>query len=62
LVLMLNEFPIAAVIVGYGFSIPYNLLVSVGVWRSAEQYDGEKYWADLAKLVTVAGMILLSIT
>ncbi len=62
LVLMLNDQLIAAVIVGYGFSIPYNLLVTVGVWRSAEQYPGEQRWAELAKLVTVIGMILLSVT
>ena len=62
LVLVLNEYLIAAVIVGYGISIPYNFLVSVGVWRSAGRHDGDKHWAELARFATVIGMILLSIT
>lgn len=62
LLLMTADQLIAALIVGYGFSLPYNILASVGVWRSADRYDGERRWADLAKLVTAAGMILLSVT
>ena len=53
---------LAALIVGYVVSIPYNVLVAVGVWRSADRYEGERKWADLAKLVTLAGMALLSLT
>ncbi len=62
LLLMTSDQVIAALIVGYGLSVPYNILVSVGVWRSADRYGGERRWADLAKLATAAGMILLSIT
>ena len=29
--------------------IPYNLLVLVGVWRSAAAYQGRRLWADLAR-------------
>jgi len=54
--------PIAAFILGYALSVPYNILVTVGVWRSAERYTGERKWADLARIVTIAGMILLSVT
>ena len=54
--------PIAAFILGYALSVPYNILVTVGVWRSAEHYTGERKWADLARIVTIAGMILLSVT
>jgi hypothetical protein len=36
--------------------------VTVGVWRSAERYTGYKRWAELAKIATVIGMVLLSIT
>lgn len=53
---------IPALLSGYGLSLPYNILAAVGVWRSAERYEGEQKWAELAKLVTVAGMILLSVT
>ena len=51
-----------AFIIGYGFSVPYNVIVSVAVWRSAGRYSGERRWADLARMVTIIGMILLSIT
>lgn len=62
LLLIVNDYLIAALIAGYGVSIPYNFLVSVGVWRSADRYSGEKFWADLARFLTVIGMVLLSIT
>jgi hypothetical protein len=54
--------PILALIAGYAPSVPYNVIVSVGVWRSAESYGGERRWADLARIVTIAGMVLLSVT
>ena len=62
LYLVTADRPIAALIAGYAPSIPYNVLVTVGVWRSAERYEGERQWADLARLVTVVGMVLLSVT
>ena len=62
LYLVTADRPVAALIVGYAPSIPYNVLVTVGVWRSAERYEGERQWADLARTVTVIGMVLLSVT
>jgi hypothetical protein len=62
LFLILADQPVIALFVGYGFSLPYNVIVTMGVWRSAERFSGERRWADLAKFVTVIGMILLSIT
>jgi hypothetical protein len=62
LLLIMAEYPIVALVVGYGFSVPYNILAVVAVWRAAGRYDGPRHWADLARLVTVAGMVLLSIT
>ncbi len=62
LFLIMADHPISAFIVGYAFSVPYNVVVSVGVWRSAERYAGERRWADLAQIVTVIGMVLLSVT
>ena len=60
--LIMADRPIAALIAGYAFSLPYNVTVSVGVWRSAERYTGEHRWAELARIVTVIGMVLLSVT
>jgi hypothetical protein len=62
LILMMNDRMVAAFIVGYGLAIPYNLFATVGVWRSAARYEGERRWADLARIVTVTGMILLSLS
>ncbi len=53
---------IPALIAGYAVSVPYNFIVAVGVWRSAERYTGERRWAELARLVTVVGAILFSVT
>lgn len=53
---------IPALLVGYGLSVPYNILVTVGVWRSAARYTGSPLRAEAARLVTLAGMILLSLT
>ncbi len=62
LFLIVADRPVAALVVGYALSVPYNVIVTVGVWRSAARYDGERRWADLARIVTVAGMFLLSVT
>jgi len=62
LVLVLNDYLISAVIVGYGLSLPYNFLATVGVWRSADRVCGDRRWAETAKVATVLGMVLLSIT
>jgi hypothetical protein len=62
LLLIVNGHPISAFIVGNAPSIPYNIIASVGVWRSAGHYPGERRWADLARTVTIIGMVLLSLT
>jgi hypothetical protein len=62
LVLIMGDRVIAAFVAGYALSVPYNIVVSVGVWRSAGRYEGKRRWADLARIVTVAGMVLFSVT
>lgn len=62
LVLLMNGQTAAAFVAGYAFSVPYNIITTVGVWRSAGRYEGERRWADLARAVTVVGMTLLSLT
>ncbi len=62
LFLIMADRPISALIVGYAFSVPYNAIVLVGVWRSAERFAGERRLADFARIVTVIGMVLLSVT
>lgn len=60
--LIIAERPVVALLIGYGLSLPYNLVATVGVWRSADRYAGDRQWADLARIATVIGMIALSIT
>lgn len=62
LVLLSWDRPIAALVVGYAFSVPYNIVAMVGVWRSAARYEGERIHADLARIVTLIGMVLLSVS
>ena len=60
--LLLSDWTVPALIVGYGVSLPYNLVVSVGVWRSADRHPGSRGEADAARIVTVVAMIVLSVT
>ena len=61
LFLIMADRPISALIVGYAFPVPYNAIVVVGVWRSAGRFAGERRLAEYARIVTVIGMVLLSI-
>jgi hypothetical protein len=62
LVLISWDRPIAALFVGYALSVPYNVIALVGVWRSAARYGGSRIHAELARIVTLIGMALLSVT
>lgn len=62
LVLILHDQPLAAVLVGYGLSVPYNVVATVGVWRSAARYGGPSLHAVLARIVTVILMAGLTLT
>ena len=61
LLLMLADQPMLALLVGYGLSLPYNIIVVVGVWQSAARYRGDQRLATLARILTVGGMGLLSL-
>ena len=54
--------PWAALLVGYATSVPYNVLAVVGVWRSAARYQGPAGHAELARVVTLTVMLLLTVT
>lgn len=62
MILLMNQRPVTALFLGYGLSVPYNLAVTMGVWRSAAHYQGDRRLADLARTLTVVGMLVLSIT
>jgi hypothetical protein len=62
LVLISWDRPIAALVVGYAFSVPYTVVALVGVWRSAARYDGARIHADLARIVAPVWLVLLSVS
>jgi hypothetical protein len=62
LLLIMAERPFAALIAGYAISVPYNIVVAVGVWRAAARYTGDPQWATLARIASLAGFVLLSLT
>jgi hypothetical protein len=62
LVLILQDQPLAAVLLGYGLSVPYNVVATVGVWRSATRYGGPSLHANLARIVSVILMVGLTLT
>ena len=50
-----------ALVVGHAATVPYNILVAVGVWRAAARYAGPRLLADLARTLTLAGAVVLSV-
>ena len=41
----------------YGFLIPFQIYTVVGIWRSSNNYKGPKFWAVLAKIAIVLGVL-----
>ncbi|GGC10719.1 hypothetical protein GCM10011363_29250 [Marivita lacus] len=62
LFLITQDLAWAALLVGYGVSLPYNVVAVIGVWRAAARYDGPTIHADLARGATVVLMTVLSLT
>jgi hypothetical protein len=62
LFLIMEDRPILAALAGYLPSVPYNVVVLIGVWRSAERYDGDSRYANLARIVTLIGFVLFTVT
>jgi hypothetical protein len=61
LILLVLGRPVEAVVVGYAVPTPYNVLVTVGVWRAAGRYGGDRRWADFVRAATVVGMTILTL-
>lgn len=62
LMLVMQDRPVAAAVAGYAVSVPYNVVATVGVWRSAAHYEGPPQHADLARLAAIVLMAVLSVT
>lgn len=59
---IMMDHPIPALVAGYVFSVPYNIMALVGVWRSADRYGSERLNPNLVRIVTLIGVILFSVT
>jgi hypothetical protein len=62
LILITNDQPIPALLVGYGIPVPYTVVALVGVWRSAARHDGSALEADLARGASAVLLAVLSVT
>ena len=62
LILVSSDFLLVALVTGYGLSVPYNLVALVGVWRAADRYEGDRALADVLRMVTLVGMLVLTVT
>ena len=61
LALLVTDANIALLAVAFAVPIPYNFVMVVAVWRSADRYSGPKTWADLARMGIVIWMVGLTI-
>ncbi len=61
LALLTNDANIVLVALAFALPIPYNFVMAVAVWRSADRYSGPKAWADLARIGIVIWMVSLTI-
>lgn len=62
LALITLDHPWPALFVGYGLSVPYNVVAVVGVWRSAARYEGDAQNAALARAAILVLMAVASVT
>lgn len=61
LILVTEDRAILGLIAGHAISLPYNIIATVGVWRSAARYQGDRSWANTARIVTLILLVTLSV-
>ncbi len=61
LALIAREANMVPVALAFALPVPYNVIVTVAVWRSANAYPGPKKWADMARIGTVIWMVALTL-
>jgi hypothetical protein len=60
--LLVADRPVAALVVGYLFSVPFNVIATVGVLRSARRPDADAALARIVRVVIIPVMVALSLT
>lgn len=61
-ILLMADRPVEALIVGYLLSIPFNIVVTVGVLRSSRREDADPALARVVRVTIIPVMVLLSLT
>ena len=59
--LLVRDAHIIPVALAFALPIPYNVLIIVAVWRSADRFPGPKSSAELARIAAVVLMIALTV-
>lgn len=60
--LVAADLPVAAFIVGYVMSVPYNLFVLVAAWRSAGRWAETREQRVSTRIIALAWLTVLSVT
>jgi hypothetical protein len=60
--LLVADRPIAALVIGYLLSVPFNVVATVGVLRSARRADADPALARVVQVVIIPVMVALSLT
>jgi hypothetical protein len=60
--LLMADRPLAAFVVGYLMSLPYNAVATMGVLRSSRREDADPAFARFARATIIPVMLLLSLT
>ena len=58
--LLAGDANLLLVALAFALPIPYNILMIVAVWRSADRFEGSKSWSETARIVAVIWMIILT--
>ncbi len=61
LALLAMNTPAVWAVCAFLLPIPYNVLMVVAVWRSADGYAGPRIWADLARIGVLLWAIAASV-
>ncbi|MDP6707480.1 MAG: hypothetical protein QF893_14135 [Alphaproteobacteria bacterium] len=60
LILIGNDADPVLLVLTFLLPVPYNVLIVVAVWRSANRYAGPPRWAEIARFGTVLWMLALT--
>jgi hypothetical protein len=53
------DLPVTLAIVLHFLPLPYVIAAAVGVWRSAEKFEGAQHWADTARVAIIAWVLVM---